>query len=134
MEKFHRLPDVQISYCYESITPEDAEHGEAGEIGFWSPGGWTTPIRNREGTAKYSDDARPDPDVCTAREALDAIRRHVGPVDHAEISASTLYVYPVDGSVDYRTGEETRISAHVRGDARLLRAMLRALTRGGVTT
>jgi hypothetical protein len=115
---------LELSYSYEIVTHESAEDGEAAERGFYEPGGWKYPLPEFGG--RPIEEA-PKAQIVSAREALEAITDLLGGIDSAEPCGDSLDVYPCDGSTNFRTGAETRIHAHVKGDARLIAALAHAL-------
>lgn len=119
---------VRLTFTYETVTEESACDGDVADAGFYFPGGYYDSIRGENHDAIINDAQHGQYDqYMRACEALREIREHVGSVDHVECYGESIAVYPADGDVDYHTGEETRITAHVRADKRLIAAMARAL-------
>jgi hypothetical protein len=118
---------LELTFTYDVITPESAEHGDAAEYGFYAPGGWKYPIGGSECPEPMSlEDATPEPTVARARDVLRDIRDTCGCVE-VEAYGGRLSAYACDPSIDWRTGEDTRIAAHVTGHPRLIAALAKAL-------
>lgn len=100
-----------VSMTYEVVTPESAEHGDVEDQGY-----------------DYEDEAMSLTDV--VRE----VQKH-GPYDEiqempdhrAGSRGALLRLYESEGSVNYRTGAETRHALHIRGSERAIRRLAQVL-------
>ena len=86
----------QFHVTYEIVTPESAEHGDAAERGYATPGGWQFEL---------SSMTPADVEAC----ALD-LRSAVNMVGCVEDSGN--WFSELDGRQDYRTGAETLFYLH----------------------
>ena len=105
---------LTIATSYQVVTHEAAEHGDIAEHGF------------RIGHQNFPlEQCDVDPyESCTAHEALATILSNG--VEHVEVHghSARFYGYPRE---DYRTGDSVTYCIHVRGDARLIRALVKAV-------
>lgn len=113
--------DIQI--CYEIITPESAEYGEAADHGFYGPGGWTFSITDDEfnaladrvGHTEAVKQMTPEPSVFGSVEDVINFLNQYGPFEassHPVIHYRGIWLIQSSPSVDYATGEEIRLSFH----------------------
>ncbi len=118
---------VRLTFTYECVTDESAREGDVSDHGFYAPGGHFDSIcgDNREVILQDARNGEYDQHL-RACEALRAIEWHVGGGE-VDAHGDTLRVYAYDAGVDYATGEETRITAHVKAHPRLIAAMARKL-------
>lgn len=96
-----------VSMTYEIITPESAEHGDVEDQGY-----------------DYQD----------KRMSLSDVVREVeshGPYDEiqemSDSRGALLRLYESEGSINYRTGAETRHALHIRGSERAIRRLAQVL-------
>lgn len=87
MPKFH--------VTYEIVTPESAEHGDAAERGFVTPGGWRHEINSTD-----INDPGLDLDLRSAVNLIGCVEN------------SGSWFTETDGRDDYRTGANERRSLH----------------------
>ena len=125
------MPKIEVTWTYDKVSNESAEHGDTAEYGFYAHG-HEFPIGGCECDEPLSlEDARPDPDIYdSAREAIEDILSTCGVADSVQVNGDKLDFYPADCAHDreyFEDGIETRIMARVKADPRLLRAMAREL-------
>lgn len=87
------MPNM-FAVTYEIVTPESAEHGDADERGFMTPGGWRTPIEQVEPGENYTMGLREALQLCCPCH------------DSGDWFDAEPY------TKDYRTGEEISTSLH----------------------
>lgn len=115
--------EVNVRFSYEIFTEESAQSGEAERRG-WYVGGELFDIDDKEASAG---------ETMSASHAIREIEDHVGPIDSVSAgingSNACFTFYPADSSDNYITGDESMVTAHVRGDLRLLRVIRSRLER-----
>ena len=93
---------ITIDFCYQTVTPESAEHGDFDSHGFITPGYWKFDVDDYERTVWKIGDLR-------------------GLVDFAKDSLGICetgwadWACSVDPDIDYATGESTEYSMHIAG-------------------
>jgi hypothetical protein len=112
---------VSVCYTYERVTPESAEDGDCSERGWYQPGGWYFDSYDMTAGERVP---------MTARDLLREIQSEVGYVEYLQLSAKgrELMVVGARNTVDYSTGEDESITAHIEGHPRLVRALHRKLS------
>jgi hypothetical protein len=105
---------LNIATTYQIVTPESAEHGDIAEHGF---------VINGVCFPFAGVDVDPY-EPCTAHEALLAILSNG--VEHVEAHGNSVRVYG-HPRADFRTGDSVTYCVFVRGDARLIRALVKAV-------
>lgn len=128
---------VELFFTYVKTTPTSAEHGDNSEHGCYHYGR-EYPIGGCEVDSEDLYDLKdcPEPEQVTAREAVRLVRETVSYCKSALKNSLTgmpagqlteISVYELDGSENYRTGENTRITAHIKGHPRLIAAIAKEL-------
>ena len=92
--------------CYEIITPESAEHGDAAENGYYQNGGWQHPIK--------TVDWERDKDALTTFGTVTELIRQAQDLG-CQAHPDADWLYSIDPDPDYRTGENTYYSIHFTG-------------------
>lgn len=120
---------VTLSYTYDKVTPESAEDGSTSENG-WLLHGREYPLSSAmmaqdESVLAQARNGAFDLEM-RASEAVRSIQSTLGCFE-SELHADTLTLYQSDSDTNYWTGEGKRVSTRVKGDPRLLAAMLRRL-------
>lgn len=142
---------VNLLYCYSRVTPESADQGDQSEFGFYEPGGWYWPCPSREidewcsrpseyvsvrevqNVARWASLMKNscDPGNVSAREALESVLSNLGACECVFQDNNSLILEEINPREDYRTGETTRHIAYIRGNPRLLHAILREVKKRG---
>jgi len=124
---------LRFTYDRRGFDCGCVEAGQSCEQGFYEPGGWHWPtiVDCPESTSELHDpDAVSEHMDCRARDALESIQDH-GAIDHAQLDTRNgtafLTLYFANNQASYNDPFEEYLAAHMRGDARLLRALCRAL-------
>lgn len=112
---------LTVVYTYAQYTPESAEDGEASERGFYEPGGWRFLVE--DATAGH-------PKAVEATDLLRELRRVIGSVAYMQLLPGRLTVASHSYTLDYGTGTDESVTAHVEGPERLLRALCARLESG----
>ena len=93
---------ITIDFCFETVTPESAEHGDFDSHGFILPGFWkVTDIMNYERQQWKIGDLH---HLISFAQSLG-----ITETDGAD------WAYSVDPDINYQTGEETTYSMHIAG-------------------
>lgn len=124
--------EVNVRFSYEIFTEESAQSGEAERRGWYVSAG---PGARALGGALFDIDDKEASagETMSASHAIREIEDHVGPIDSVSAgingSNACFTFYPADSSDNYITGDESMVTAHVRGDLRLLRVIRSRLER-----
>jgi hypothetical protein len=114
---------VHVVYTYDQTTPESAADGDHSASGFYEGAGNRWPATDPDaghGETMLASAARKD------------IQQTVGSIDSMQLSETMggeckLAVYGSPDCIDFRTGTDESISAHVTGPKRLLLALQASL-------
>ena len=92
---------ITIDFCYQTVTPESAEHGDFDSHGFITPGFWKHDVDNYErNTWKQGD-----------LSSLISFAESLGIC----FDEGADWAYSVDEDINYATGETTQYSMHIDG-------------------
>jgi len=92
---------ITIDFCYQTVTPESAEHGDFDSHGFITPGMWKFDI----------DDYEMNEWVPGLLSEFIAFAQSLGITSNPDAE----WFYSVDPDINYQTGEETTYSMHIAG-------------------
>jgi hypothetical protein len=116
---------IKIQITYEKTTPESAEQGDVADHGFAEPGGYEYSIADQAfeervrpgGREQALKDARPEPEeFSTINDAVSFLQDN-GPLEpSSSVPDEHTWLSQIDPSLDYATGEETRLSFHLETD------------------
>ena len=100
---------MKARFCYQTVTPESAEHGDFADHGFYLPGGWKFSLNElgdkaSEGVDLVQDNGYSLRDVIQAAKDLGI---------QSQPDADWFYSHP--SIEDYSTGEEVSYSLHIEG-------------------
>jgi len=98
---------ITIDFCYQTITPESAEHGDFDSHGFITRGHWKFPINNDFTPAAYERQQWELGDL----RGLISFARSLGIHQYPDAD----WFYSLDPDINYQTGEETTYSMHIDG-------------------
>ena len=94
---------MKATFCYQTVTPESAEHGDFADHGFIMPGLWKFPCDDNLTDAKNGEF-----DLTDLREIINFA--HDLGINECE---GADWLYSVDPDTNYSTGEETTYSLHI---------------------
>ena len=106
-----------ISYTYDKVTPESAEHGDVSERGFCDVGGWEFP----SDTPGIEQDIKEHPEHYWVPWGSGKYQRSIGDGVRAALDWGCTEnngdgsFYSVDPDTDYQSGEETNRAVHFKG-------------------
>ncbi len=114
---------LSVSMTYEVVTEESAEHGDAEERGFMV--GTDCPFFWRLPADSWSADKQTDY-AMAAHETLRLIRGNHCCYSVSVCGDAVSFYSAEPQDHDYHDGSRTEYTIHVKGPARLLRALVRA--------
>jgi hypothetical protein len=88
---------IHINFCYQTTTPESAEHGDFESQGYITPGTWALA------------------DAPTSSYELGDLRHLIAFAESLGIYFDGDNAYSVEPYVVYETGDETTYSMHIEG-------------------
>ena len=106
---------ITIDFCYQTVTPESAEHGDFDSHGFITPGYWKYDVDNYERNQWKLGDL----------SGLVSFAQSLGICD----DSGSDWIQSVDGDINYSTGESTTYSMHISGCSDYTKKRIHALLR-----
>jgi hypothetical protein len=103
---------ITYSLCYEIITDESAENGEAAEHGWLGAGDWEVPLQDSDGYHQDVIELAKNCEFERKGSLVDVMRE----VQNRGLRWNGSWFESVDADIDYETGEHKTYSLHINGD------------------
>jgi hypothetical protein len=103
---------IIYSLCYEIITHESAENGEAAEHGWLGAGDWEVPLQDADGYHQDVIELAKNCEFERKGSLVDVIRE----VQNRGLRWNGSWFESVDAEIDYETGEIKTYSLHINSE------------------